>query len=222
MIQYENKLAMDVQITQPNFKSYLLLDRELQGTKMGLKSAMRYIHDSFMINNDDFRFMFMQIGVKEIQHMELLAKVIHQMHGSDDRYYDESNDDTPTHELIPPLKEKKPIEDEEPAHINNDITAAVMYHLQNEHRQIEIYQEIDEIMKDPGAHLVFSYMIEGKQESIAILKGILHTLTEPNEVKDFGLDPQSHNLWSQNSGNYFDKPNPEFLNPSELDSLHHR
>ena len=97
MITYENSLPIDVTIDRPDFKSYLLLDREFQGTRLGLMSAMAYIRDSFMINNDDFRFMYMQMGVKEITHMELMAKLLHLMHGSDDRYYYEDNYDTQTH-----------------------------------------------------------------------------------------------------------------------------
>lgn len=222
MITYENKLPIDVQIDRPDFKSYLLLDQQFQGTKIGLYSAMSYIRDSFMLNNDDFRFMFMQLGVKEITHMELLAKLLHQMHGSDDRYYDEDNDDTPAHELIPPLKELEAIKPMNQEHVNNDISAAVMYHLEDEERQIALYQELDVKIKDAGASQVFAYIIKGKQESVHVLKGILHTLKEPNEIKDFGLGEGSHNVCSPNSGNYFDKPNPEFLNPSELETLHPR
>ena len=219
MITYENRLPIEVQINRPDFKSYILLDQQVQGTRIGLLSAMSYIKDSFMLNNEDFRFMFMQLGVKEITYMEVLAKLLHQMHGSDDRYYDEDNDDTPTHELIPPLKEMETIKPMIQEHINNDITAAVMYHLEDEERQITMYQQLDKHMKDTGVHQVFTYIIEGKQESIKVLKGILHTLQEPNEIKDFGLGIDSHNASSPNAGNYFDKPNPEFLNPSELSSL---
>lgn len=219
MLQYERRLPIHVQIERPDFKSYLLLDQQFQGTRIGLVSAMSYIRDSFMIHNDDFRYMFMELGIKEIEHMEIVSLLLHQMHGSDDRYFDEDNDDTPTHELIPPLKEIAQIQPMKQEHINNDITAATMYHLEDEERQIRMYQELDAKIQDQGAHDVFSYIIEGKRESIHILKGILHTLKEPNEIKDFGLGEGSHNAWSANSGNYFDKPNPEFLNPSEVETL---
>lgn len=222
MITYEKCLPMQVQIERPNFKSYLLLDREFQGTRIGLVSAMCYIRDSFMIHNDDFRYFFMEMATKEITHMELLSELLHQLHGSDDRYYDEDNDDTPTHELIPPLKEKEVVQPMAQEHVNNDMTAATLFHLEEEERQIRYYQELDVKMEDRGAHEVFSYIIQGKQENIKILKGILNTLKEPNEIKDFGLGEGSHNVVSPNSGNYFDKPNPDFINPSELDSLQKR
>ena len=220
MITYENSLPIDVTIDRPDFKSYLLLDREFQGTRLGLMSAMAYIRDSFMINNDDFRYFYMQMGVKEITHMELMAKLLHLMHGSDDRYYDEDNDDTPTHELIPPLEETEGIRPMSQEHTNNDITAATLFHLEDEERQIRLYQEMEAKIDDAGAREVFHYIIAGKRENIGILKGILHTLKEPQEIKDFGLGEGSHNAFSPNAGNYFDKPNPEFLNPSELEALH--
>lgn len=218
MLTYEKRYPIEVAIDRPDFKSYLLLDQELQGTKIGFQCAMSYIRDSFMINNDDFRFMFMQIGIKHMNHMELLAKLLHLLHGSDDRYYDESNDDTPTKELIPPLQSSKEKEPSNDRHVNNDITACVMFHLQEEHKLVKQYEEVDHMMQDSGAHHMFAFMIEGMKENITILKGILHTLSSPNEIKDFGLG-DSENAWSANSGNYFDKPNPEFLNPSQLSHL---
>ncbi len=222
MISYEKGLPLKVQVECPDFKSYLLMDRDFQGTRLGLVSAMSYIRDSFMIHNDDFRFFFMQMGVKELTHMELMAELLHQMHGSDDRYYDESNDDTPAHELIPPLDEPKKVEPMSQAHTNNDITAVTLYHLDDEERQIRLYQEMGAKIEDGGAHAVFDYIIAGKRENVKILKDILHTLKEPAEIKDFGLGADSHNAWSPNAGNYFDKPNPEFINPSELYSFHEK
>lgn len=220
MITYEKALPMNVSIDRPDFKSYLLLDKEFQGTRVGLMSAMSYIRDSFMIHNDDFSYFFMQMGTKEITHMELISELLHQLHGSDDRYYDEDNDDTPTHELIPPLEKEECIKPMKQEHTNNDITACCMFHLQDEEKQIRYYQELQAKIEDHGAQAVFAYIIEGKKENVKILKDILHTLKEPNEIKDFGLGEDSHNAFSSNSGNYFDKPNPEFLNPSELDHLH--
>lgn len=221
MITYEKGLVIPVQVTRPDFKSYLLLDRNFQGTLLGLTSAMSYIRDSYMIHNDDFRYFYVQMGIKEMNHMELLSELLHQMHGSDDRYYDEDNDDTPTHELIKPLGDKKdvvqPLRQE---HVNNDITAATMFHLEDEERQIRLFHECIAKIDDAGARKVFEYIIAGKQENVKILKDILNTLKEPNEIKDFGLGEGSHNAFSPNAGNYFDKPNPEFLNPSELETLH--
>lgn len=219
MIHYEPKQAIEVTLQRPDFQNFLLLDQQLQGTKLGMDLAMKYMRDSFMINNGDFRFMYMQMGVKTINHMEVLAQLIHQMHGSDDRYYDEDNDDTPTHELIPPLKQPQTVKEMEAHHTNNDITAITLFHLQEEKRQIKIYEALDQQMDDTGAHQVFQYIIEGKEENVEILNGILHTLSSPNEVKDFGLDATSPNAFSPNSGNYFDKPNPEFLNESECKTL---
>lgn len=220
MINYEKGMAIPVQVTRPDFKSYLLLDRSFQGTLFGLIDAMSYIRDSYMIHNDDFRYFYVQMGVKALNHMELMSELLHQLHGSDDRYYDEDNDDTPTHELIKPLGESEPVKPSQPEHVNNDITAATLYHLDNEERQIRLYQECMTKIDDAGAQAVFTYIIAGKQENVKILKDILNTLKEPNEIKDFGLGEDSHNAFSPNAGNYFDKPNPEFLNPSELETLH--
>lgn len=218
MFTYEHKLVEDVQITRPNFKYYLMMDRQKDGTREGLESAMRYIRQSFYFNNPEFQQIFMKIAAQQINDMEMLAAMIHQMHGEDDRFYDEDNDDTPAFELIPPCDEEKPNTDhhKEKTHINNDITAAVMYDLQCEEKQRKYYEFLYEEMEDEGARICVKHLLESNQSTMNQLKGILNTLSEPNEIKDFGY-AGSHNNWDQAGGNYFDKQNPIFINPSEIE-----
>ena len=107
MFIYDTKLPFEVQITRPDMKYYLLLDRQLQGCSSGLKQASVYIRQSFMINNPTFHDIFMRLGARQISDMEVLSHIIHQMHGEDDRYYDESNDDTPVFEFIKPCQSEE-------------------------------------------------------------------------------------------------------------------
>ena len=90
MFIYDTKLPFEVRITRPDMKYYLLLDRQLKGCSSGLKQAAVYIRQSFMINNPTFHDIFMRLGARQISDMEVLSCIIHQMHGEDDRYYDES------------------------------------------------------------------------------------------------------------------------------------
>ena len=83
-----------------------------------------------------------------------------------------------------------------------------MFHLEDEERQIRLYQELCAKIEDQGAHKVFDYIITGKKENVKLLKGILHTCSEPNEIKDFGLGYDSPNAFSYNSGN---APCPELF-----------
>lgn len=220
MFTYEQKYTAQFKVSRPDFKYYLLLDRELNGTRDGIESAARYIRQSFYLNNKEFRNCFMQIATRELNDMEILSDIIHQMHGQDDRYYDEDNDDTPVYELIRPLDEEKP-NTEHPrmcSDINNDISAAVMYDLKCEHQQYAVYEELYKKIQDEGTREAIHYLMDSKSTVIDELKGILNTLTVPNEIKDFGLG-DSHNAWDLCGGNYFDKPNPIFTNPDELETL---
>lgn len=78
MFIYDTKLPFEVQITRPDMKYYLLLDRQLQGCSSGLKQASVYIRQSFMINNPTFHDIFMRLGARQISDMEVLSRVIHQ------------------------------------------------------------------------------------------------------------------------------------------------
>lgn len=216
MFQYINKMEMEVHVHRPDFASYLLLDKECSGTKDGLQMAIHYIRQSYMIHNEQFQTRFYQIAVRKLNDMEMFSKLLHQMHSSDDRYYDESNDDTPAFELIPPLKEESTSKETYNWHINNDLTAAVLLDIDRETKYFHKYEEVMHKLNDDGAKEVIQHLLYSSDWVIRELKDILNKLTIPAESKDFGLG-DSPNTWSHSSCNYFDKPNPLFTNPSELD-----
>lgn len=223
MFTFDKKLPIQVQITRPDAKYYFLLDHQLEGCREGLKQASVYIRQSFMIHNEKFHEVFMQLGASKITDMEVLAQMIHQMHGEDDRYYDESNDDTPVFEYIKPCKEQSHANNEaseqKQHHVNNDLSAAVMRNMQFEEKQIHLYEQLIRYIDDDGADIVFEYLKESSNKAFETLRNLLHILTEQAEVKDFGLG-ESHNAWDLDTSNYFDKPNPIFINPGEVEDMH--
>lgn len=218
MFNYDEKLSHKVEIDRPDMKYYVLLDRNLQGCRDGLQQAIVYIRQGFMIHNPTFHDTFMQLAARKINDMEVLSDLLHKMHGVDDRYYDESNDDTPAFELIQPLKEDKDKNKEEEHHVNNDLTAAVLRNIEYENKVYARYKKLIQIINDEGAKKTFLYLKESVQQAIEILKNILDILTNHEEVKDFG-EGDTHNAWDLDTSNYFDKPNPIFLNPSDIEEF---
>lgn len=221
MFLYDEKLPIHVQIIRPDMKYYLLLDRHLDGCKRGLKQASVYIAQSFMIHNSKFHDIFMRLGASQLSDMEVLSALIHQMHGEDDRYYDESNDDTPVFEFILPCEEeqccchaKETHEDQH--HVNNDLTAAVLRDIKFEEQQVKLYDQLIQYVQDDGADQVFEYLKKSAQQALDILKNTLEILTTHTEQKDFG-EGDMHNAWDLDTSNYFDKPNPTFINPNDID-----
>lgn len=218
MFSYDEKLLYKVEIDRPDMKYYVLLDRNLQGCRDGLQQAIVYIRQGFMIHNPTFHNTFMQLATRKINDMEILSDLLHKMHGVDNRYYDESNDDTPAFELIQPLKQKEEKKQEEQHHVNNDLTAAVLRNLEYENKAYEIYEQLIHIIDDKGANKTFMYLKESVLQAIEILKNMLEILTNHEEIKDFG-EGDTHNAWDLDTSNYFDKPNPIFLNPSDLEDF---
>lgn len=220
MFIYDTVLPMEVRITRPDFKYYLLLDRQLEGCKPGLEQAQVYVRQSFMIHNQEFHDIYMRLAARLMSDMEVLAVLIHQMHGVDDRYYDESNDDTPAYEFIKPCEtgEETHHQNDEKHHVNNDLTAAVMRDMQFEESQIELYEQLIEFVHDDGADIVFQYLKESAQKAFGTLKNMLTILTTHTEMKDFG-EGNTHNAWDLDTSNYFDKPNPVFINPSDIEDI---
>lgn len=219
MFQYEDTLPIQVQVIKPDARYYLLLDRQLQGCKLGLDQAAIYIRQAFMIHNQEFHDIYMRLAAKILSDMEILSQVIHQMHGEDDRYYDESNDDTPVFELIMPLDEanEKP---KNSHHVNNDLSASVIQDIYFEEKQIQLYDKLITYIDDEGAKKAFTYIKENRTKSLHTLQNLMTILTTHTETKDFGLG-DSHNAFDLDTSNYFDKPNPTFINPSDIKDFEH-
>lgn len=217
MFYFEEKLPIEVRISRPNFRYYILLDRQLDGCKEGIEQASIYIRQAFMIHNQEFREIYMNLGASLLSDMEVLSSLIHQMHGEDDRYYDESNDDTPVFELIKTSKtvEKKTIA---PQHVNNDLCASILHNVKFEEHRIQLYEKLLSYIKDEGASDVFFYLKENAQCALHTLNNLLLILNTNTEVKDFGLG-DSHNAFDLDTSNYFDKPNPAFLNESDIEEF---
>lgn len=222
MFLYDDKKIHKVCITRPDFRYYLLLDRQFNGCKEGVEQAGVFIRQAFMIHNQKFYEIYMRLGANLLSDMEVLAEVIHQMHGEDDRYYDESNDDTPDFALIKPCANEddkiKNVAANEQHHVNNDLTACVMRDMAFVEGQIHRYDDFIAYIKDDGAIHTFQYLKERANEAYQTLKNLLTILTTHTEMKDFGL-AGSHNEFDLDTSNYFDKPNPTFLNPDDIHKI---
>ena len=61
-------------------------------------------------------------------------------------------------------------------------------------------------------------LLDSAKKAMDTLKNLLHILTTHTEMKDFG-EGDTHNAWDLDTSNYFDKPNPIFVNPSDLEDF---
>lgn len=216
MFLYDETKQQNVRVVRPDPETYFLLDATLHGTGDGLKQAMVYIRQAFMIHNETFHHIFMRLGANLLNDMERLAMLLHKEHGEDDRYYDESNDDTPVYEYILSSKDREELQEqhEELHHVNNDLTAAVMRNMEYEEKRIALYEHLISEIKDDGVKQFFKELQDSANSSFETLKNTLHILTTHTELKEFG-EGNTHEAWDLDTSNYFDKPNPYFLTPDQ-------
>ena len=216
MFAYQGEKTFEVRNIHPNARYYHLLDRQLHGCEEGLRQAVCYIRQAFMMHNPKFSHIYMELAVMLLSDMEVLSDMLHQLHGVDDRYYDESNDDTPAFEVFAPCHQAAEKEKEE-HHVNNDLTACVMRDIDFEKKRVLLYEKLYHTFEaDQEAQRVFSYLRKRGEEAYERLQNILTILSTHQEEKDFGLG-DSHNAFDLDTGNYFDKPNPYFINPNEVE-----
>ena len=213
MYLYDNQLPMEINNITPDPKLYEYMDHECGGCEKGLQLALLYLRQSFMIHNPTFHELFRRIAARRLSDMEVLAELLHHLHGEDDRYYDESNDDTPVFAFIPPCDQPTHKEIKQ-HHVNNDLSAALLCDIEEEQAYQTYYEQVLTKTKDEETKKVLTYLSESSAYVLQHLRTTLDILTTHDELKDFG-EGDMHNAWDLDTSNYFDKPNPYFFNPND-------
>lgn len=81
MYLYDNQLPMEINNITPDPKLYEYMDHECGGCEKGLQLAILYLRQSFMIHNPTFHELFRRIAARRLSDMEVLAELLHHLHG---------------------------------------------------------------------------------------------------------------------------------------------
>lgn len=211
MFVYENTSHTSLaEKVQPDIQLYDMLKTKLHGCHDGLQAAMCYIRESYMLLNRDFRHVFLQAAVQKLNDMELLAAMLHRLHGMDDSYFDVMLETDPLYHVMEGTKDKP-----SSAAIHNDAVAALLVHDKQERAWLQVYEEASRLSADDGSKQCLQQLSAHTQATIDALQEVREYLREHAKTMDFGEAGTSWKAWDVATSNYFDKPNPEFYHPSK-------
>lgn len=220
MFTYRSSLPRDVKVDRPIAKDYLLLDEVMNGTRDELYWSIRLLFDSYHINNHKVKNKFSQIAAREFTNMEALAQMMQLARGLDASYVDCIDLNNPSFEKIPAYLDKSLGEEKSSTrsylNIPNDLCGMLMENMNHDRDRKNEYEAIKERIEDNAMKEFIDWLIAGKEENLKEWDVLLNETTYPIKHKNFGLGYLSENDGEDDAGNYFDKPNPYFINPSDM------
>lgn len=83
MFKHEKQLFHPVGAERPNPQYAVLLQEQLGGGNGELKAAMQYMSQSFRIQDQKIKDLFLDIAAEELGHMEMVAQTICLLNGHD-------------------------------------------------------------------------------------------------------------------------------------------
>ncbi len=83
MFKHEKQLFHPVGVERPNPQYAVLLQEQLGGGNGELKAAMQYMSQSFRIQDQKIKDLFLDIAAEELGHMEMVAQTICLLNGHD-------------------------------------------------------------------------------------------------------------------------------------------
>lgn len=208
MFLYEEMCLMEaVKEVKPDIHVYEAVKKRLEGCKTGLQSAMHYIRESYMMVDGENRNAFALAAVRKLNDMEVLAELLHRLHGLDDWYFDAMLDTDPVYHEINEQPDKK---QGGKYRNHDDLSAALLCHMKQEQEICSALEACRSLSRDEAAKACFQHLAESTQATMTMLSRLLDKQSEHAHAKDFGEAP-SFQAWDLATSNYFDKPNPEFF-----------
>lgn len=81
MFKHEKPLLQAVSIEAPNPQYAALLQEQLGGANGELKAAMQYMSQSFRIQDQEIKDLFLDIAAEELSHLEMISQTINLLNG---------------------------------------------------------------------------------------------------------------------------------------------
>lgn len=226
MFTYTNKYTREVMMEKPDARDYLLMEEILNGTRDELNWAMRLLFDSWHIQDSKMKQRFRCIAARELSNMEALAEMMQLARGNDANYVDAIDLENPGFEVVQQSSVYASMQKQETTSdhfdIACDMAAMLMENIDYDRKRKQLYEFLKENVHDERLKGFLDWLIAGKEENMREWDGMLHDMHTPIKHKTFGLGYLSENAWEPDSGNYFDKPNPYFINPDDLDPDDHK
>jgi len=215
MFKHEKKLLQDVRVERPNPQYAVLMQEQLGGANGELKAAMQYISQSFRINNQEIKDLFLDIGAEELSHMEMVAQTINLLNGHEVDYKTVEAGEIQTHVLsgLSPvlINSSGAPWTADFVTVTGDLVADLLSNIASEQRAKVVYEYLYRQIDDKYVKETIDFLLNREEAHNALFREALNRVKDTGSNKDFGI--------TEDSKLYFDNPDPtapSFEDPRKL------
>lgn len=224
MFKHEKQLLFPVKVDKPNPNYAAMMQEQLGGPHGELKAAMQYISQSFRINDQQVKDLFLDVGSEELGHMEMVATCVNLLNGHDLNANAASIGNIEAHVqtgLTPALANASGyywtgayIEE------TGDLAADILSDIAAEERAKVVYQYLYRQINDKGVRETIDFLLNREEAHNTMFREAFNRIKDTGSLKDWGVTNDSKLYFDLSSpgGQYFapgsNPQPPSFNNPT--------
>ncbi|SJZ31348.1 manganese catalase family protein [Selenihalanaerobacter shriftii] len=215
MFNHDKQLLHEVKVDQPNPAYAAMLQEQLGGANGELKAGLQYFSQSFRIQDQEIKDLFLDIAAEEFGHAEMVAQMITMLNGHD---VANTNDTIGSIEpqvlggLSPMLANASgsPFTGNF-INVTGDVAADILSDIAAEQRAKVVYEYLYRQIDDQGVKETIDFLLNREEAHNALFREALNKVQKNDKSSnyDFGVTEDSRLYFDLSTpGRYFDNPNP--------------
>ncbi|MCB2355948.1 manganese catalase family protein [Clostridium estertheticum] len=221
MFKHDKQLLRDVKVERANPQYATLMQEQIGGANGELKAALQYLSQSFRVEDQTIKDLFLDIGSEELSHMEMVAQTINLLNGHDINYENVGVGEIQSHVLAglaPVLINASGAPwTADYVTVTGDLVADLLSNIASEQRAKVVYEYLYRQIKDKYVRETIDFLLNREEAHNALFREALNKVKDTGSNKDFGITEDSRLYFDLSTpGKYFDAPNPtapSFENP---------
>jgi len=227
MFKHDKQLLHEVRVDQPNPAYAAMLQEQLGGPNGELKAGLQYFAQSFRIQDQEIKDLFLDIATEEFSHAEMVAETINLLNGHN---VANTADTVGTIEaqvlggLSPMLANASGAPfTADYVNVTGDLAADILSNIAAEQRAKVVYEYLHRQIDDQGVRETIDFLLNREEAHNALFREALNKLQQKPEYStyDFGVTEDSKLYFDLSTpGRYFADPNPtapSFDNPRKIE-----
>ena len=222
MFKHEKQLIREVKVEKPNSTYANLMQDQLGGANGELTAALTYFIQSFRIENEEIKDLFLDIAAEEFGHAEMVAQTINLLNGNDVDAPPATSGSVEASIVsrLTPMLSNASGSLWTAAYVNEtgDLAADLLTNIANEQRAKTTYENLYRQIDDKYVKETITFLLQREEAHNTMFRQAFNRILETGSLKDWG-DSEDAKFYLNLStpGQYFgdlkDPQAPEFVDP---------
>ena len=224
MFLHDKQLFHPVGVERANPQYAALLQEQLGGGNGELKAAMQYMSQSFRIQDQQIKDLFLDIAAEELGHMEMVAQTINLLNGQDVNAAAVGAGEIQTHVILglnPGLLNASGYSwTADYVTVTGDLCADLLSNIASEQRAKVVYQYLYRQIGDKKVRETIDFLLNREEAHNALFREAFNKVQDTGSNKSFGVTQDSRIYFDlsgpspQNTGKSTKANPPSFTNPN--------